>query len=211
MDKIEKIFFIRHGYRLDHADPTWAEHAKRPHDPPVSEAGMQQAIETGRYLKLQKVKIDHLFSSPFFRTLQTAYAISRQLNRPIKVEPGFSEWMNRKWYATRPEMLPILKMKELFPSIDLDYQSALIPKFPELIEKEDMKTRIRRVLARLNTCYTGHVMIVGHGATLAQIAKVLTGTTEHIDMNECAINVFECTNDHWELIEASSEHIQIPA
>ena len=34
-----RLFLVRHAERLDHASPSWAAHAARSHDSPLSEIG----------------------------------------------------------------------------------------------------------------------------------------------------------------------------
>lgn len=99
------LFIIRHGERLDKIHPTWKQHALRPHDTPLSQVGFKQAERLGKWL-YGKLPINHpiaIFSSPFIRCIQTADAISSQLDglkhdrlysdkiTDICVESGLSE------------------------------------------------------------------------------------------------------------------------
>ena len=40
---------------------------------------------------LQKEKIDHIYCSPFLRTVQTAHQVANELSLPVKIEYGLSE------------------------------------------------------------------------------------------------------------------------
>ena len=64
------VWLVRHGNRQDFVDRSWRETAARPHDPPLSADGREQARETGRFLAGEP--IDHLFASPFLRAVETA-------------------------------------------------------------------------------------------------------------------------------------------
>src|SRR5215471_9268450 len=47
-------------------------------DTPLTALGVQQAIETGKFLR-DRVTFDVIFSSPYMRTLQTSQHIAEQL------------------------------------------------------------------------------------------------------------------------------------
>ena len=86
------IWIVRHGEREDVADSTWFGRPQRAlDDPPLAAKGRVQAEETGRFLANEH--IDHIFASPYERTLTTASIISQQraVPLPIKVEYGICE------------------------------------------------------------------------------------------------------------------------
>ena len=58
----QTVFVIRHGERIDHVDPHWAQGVERYYDPPITSVGEQQAREVGRMLK-GKGKVSVLLSS----------------------------------------------------------------------------------------------------------------------------------------------------
>jgi len=86
------VWIVRHGDRLDFADPTWRHTATRPDDPSLAPTGIAQSQALGR--QLRRERIAHLFSSPFLRTVETAHLVAAALDLRIKVEPGFSEWLS---------------------------------------------------------------------------------------------------------------------
>ena len=203
---VNKIYFVRHGSRIDNEDPTWEEDAERPHDPPLTGEGFQQAAAAGMALKGKS--IGHLFSSPFYRTLQTADVIAEILDLPVRVEPGFSEWMNKEWYSSKPQILSKEEREEEFSRIDTHYNPLLYPEFPELKENRDMFNRIRKVLEKVIATCEDAILVVGHGATLGQMARVLTGTAGNINLDVCAINLFVMESGDWQLALASSDHLE---
>ncbi|KAJ1978064.1 guanine nucleotide exchange protein for ADP-robosylation factor [Dimargaris xerosporica] len=83
------FYFVRHGERRDHVDPSWADSTPRPHDPPLSDNGIEQAYVTGRFLHDLEREGAHsgkvttplywVFTSPFLRCVQTAGHIIRGL------------------------------------------------------------------------------------------------------------------------------------
>ena len=93
---VGSIWVLRHGERADVADPTWLETADRPHDPPLTALGQQQAQATANALANER--IDAIYSSPFLRCMQTAAAVARARGLPIRVEPGLGELLNERWF-----------------------------------------------------------------------------------------------------------------
>ena len=91
------VWIVRHGERADVVDPDWHLTAARPHDPPLTEAGFQQAAATAA--ALQEERIDAVYTSPFLRCVQTAAVIAVALDAPLRIEPGLCEWLNEEWFG----------------------------------------------------------------------------------------------------------------
>ena len=82
-------FILRHGQRADHTAKATYDFADKPPDPVLTPLGMQQATETGKYLKkylkeLEKKegrKFDKVIvvTSPFVRSMQTAGRLSKEM------------------------------------------------------------------------------------------------------------------------------------
>jgi len=86
---------VRHGERLDEVPGNdwfnvcgdlW-------HDPPLTELGKFQAKEAGTQLLLSPHYSEWsvIYSSPLLRTVQTAYEMSKVMNRPIQILYGLGE------------------------------------------------------------------------------------------------------------------------
>jgi phosphohistidine phosphatase SixA len=66
--------------------------------------------------KLNALKIDIIFSSPFIRTLQTIYPYSNLYNKKINIEYGLYEYLHNpyfllgKWYYTIDDINEIDKL-----------------------------------------------------------------------------------------------------
>jgi bisphosphoglycerate-dependent phosphoglycerate mutase len=69
---VQHLFVMRHGERLDDADPSWVPRTDRPWDPPLTERGKQQAWEVGKRLRTEGWGITRVVVSPFLRCVQTA-------------------------------------------------------------------------------------------------------------------------------------------
>ena len=97
------IWLVRHGERVDAVDKSWKKSAARPHDPPLTPLGLQQAAAMGRALRGHR--LDAIYSSPFLRCMQTATAIAEAIGPGaplIRVEPGLGEWLFNRWFSAQP-------------------------------------------------------------------------------------------------------------
>ena len=113
-----------------HRNPTWRATAERPHDPPLSADGIIQAQETGA--RLARERIDHIFVSPFLRTVETAWHIAERLDLPISIEHGLCEMLLAEWFSAMPEFLPVEEMARRFSRVNTAYHSVHQPVYPEI-------------------------------------------------------------------------------
>ncbi|XP_068634622.1 uncharacterized protein [Aristolochia californica] len=63
---------LRHGDRIDKAEPLWVANAARPWDPPLTDASKMGAWCTGKNIRRLNFRISRVFVSPFYRCIQTA-------------------------------------------------------------------------------------------------------------------------------------------
>ena len=73
------IWICRHGNRIDFVDPSW-----QGTDPYLADDGIVQAKETG--IRLREEGIQHIFASPFLRTIETAHHIAEAVDLSVKIE-----------------------------------------------------------------------------------------------------------------------------
>lgn len=64
------LVVMRHGERIDEVDKAWGASSDRPFDPWLSPKGEEQAKDVAARLK--KFNFQHVYISPFYRTIQTA-------------------------------------------------------------------------------------------------------------------------------------------
>uniref|UniRef100_J3LIZ2 Phosphoglycerate mutase family protein n=2 Tax=Oryza brachyantha TaxID=4533 RepID=J3LIZ2_ORYBR len=73
---MQRIVVMRHGDRVDHAEPLWPANSPRPWDPPLTDAGLLRAWTVGKRIRSAAAadgfQIHRVLVSPFFRCLQTA-------------------------------------------------------------------------------------------------------------------------------------------
>jgi len=157
------VYTVRHGERLDHVDLGWGKNAGRPFDAPLSERGQKQAREAGEKLAREKANIVAIYSSPFYRTLQTATLIQKVLQSklktriPLYLEPAIAESIRGEsvtaWEEKEKREFPGMKilaredLKKEFEDVDHSHQSASDVNFPET--EEQLFQRICRVVEKL--------------------------------------------------------------
>lgn len=161
------LYLARHGNRQDFVDPSWPDRADRPNDPGLSGDGIEQAKKLGR--RLRSESITHLFASPYLRTVETAHYVAQELHLPIRIEPGLGEWLNPEWFSDHPELLPRRRLAQRFTGVDLDYEPVLVPEFAE--DEREAEERAHRTARRLVDRYGDRILIVGHGVSVAGVAK----------------------------------------
>jgi broad specificity phosphatase PhoE len=167
------LWLIRHAHRLDWADPCWARTAERPHDPPLSDTGRQQARRIAQ--RLAAVPIAHIFVSPFLRTIETAVPLAAVHGLPMAIEPGFSEWLNVAWFPEPPETAPLSKLRARFP-IDCGYRPRATARYGE--SGREALDRAGKTMRQLLRDFDGNLVIVGHGASVLGAARSVLGTDE---------------------------------
>jgi len=159
---VETLWLARHGARLDFEDPEWHKGAERRHDPPLSPDGLVQAGQLAARLKDEG--ISQIFSSPFLRCVMTADVAARQWGGSVKIEAGFSEWLNPDWFSERPGLLESEELTRQFPCIDASYRSRIEPSYPE--DGDTVLKRTGTAIEAVVRAHEGAVLVVGHGATV---------------------------------------------
>jgi len=189
-----RVFIARHGERIDHVDRTWGERATYPQDPPLTDRGRRQARELGVFLR-SAGNIRTILSSPFARTLETAHVVAEELELPLYVEHGASEWLHAEWFGERaPELTPLAEWKAQLPRLDLEsHRSLIVAEFPEDIHQ--ITLRCRKAIQLITERYKeGDILVVGHGISVELMTKGLCGKHTKVNwVGYCA--VCECVLD----------------
>jgi broad specificity phosphatase PhoE len=188
------IWIARHGARADYVSGKWVTWPDRPHDPPLSGLGMRQAEEMARFLRQQDIQ--HIFVSPYLRTLQTIRPTARALGLPLKIELGLSEclWNN----PAQPQFLSSDELCQHFPEVDASYRSWL-PALAGPEAEEVAHQRGAMVAQALVELYDGNLLLLGHGVTVLGAVRGLTGSAESLQTSFAAISRVEYHHDGWRL------------
>ncbi|XP_062208243.1 uncharacterized protein LOC133909710 [Phragmites australis] len=76
MEMEQRVVVMRHGDRLDHAEPIWPANKPRPWDPPLTDAGLLRAWTVGKGIRAAAAAdgwaVHRVLVSPFLRCRQTA-------------------------------------------------------------------------------------------------------------------------------------------
>ncbi|KAF2690473.1 phosphoglycerate mutase family protein [Lentithecium fluviatile CBS 122367] len=190
---IEVVYVIRHAFRANWAvNPQTGEYTAStrtptgiPTDPPLAAKGVEQSKELAEYLCRLDPPIDRIYSSPFYRCLQTLKPATERLfaqgkgGGKVRIERGVGEFFGRADFEhPTPPSLTILSPH--FDNLDQDYVSIHAPasKGEMIVELHE---RVNRALSRIITeldhdpAQPKTVLICTHAATMIAIGRVLTG------------------------------------
>ncbi len=201
------VWTVRHGQRIDMVDPAWREGGGD--DPWLSPGGVEQARKTGQRLKGEGIR--HIFASPFLRAVETAHHIGEALDLDVRVEHGLGEWLNPEWFREKPALMSTGMMADRFLRVDRNYEPAVIQDYPETWEH--VLARTARTVEALLERFTGDILLVGHGASVAGVRHALTGSHDQACCDCCALFKMARRNEEWfPEIEGDTSHLgQTPA
>jgi 2,3-bisphosphoglycerate-dependent phosphoglycerate mutase len=197
-----QVYLIRHAQ--SHNNAVMDNQAERVADPPLTEVGLQQAERVAQYLRdsvsLEEIvrhpvhnrdntvphTITHLFCSPMYRTLQTAFPIARELDLTPVVWPDLHEQggvfleedgiPNGKPGMTRSEILAQFPNYVLPESITeqgwYDVKKGM-EHFSETMARAIRVVSELRRRAQMEEFRDAKVALVGHGAAIDAIIKAL--------------------------------------
>lgn len=190
-----KIFLTRHG------ETEWNKLRRMQGqlDSPLTELGKQQAQWLGERLKT--VTIDHIYSSPSGRALQTAELINVHKGLPIKTSEKLLEIYLGNWEGKNQMEIEAYDVEryqnfwnrpELFEPCDAESFESIIQRTGEQLE-------------HIAECHEGEtVLIVAHALVLKGLIayvekKEIKDFWEGPFMKSTCLNCFEKTNGEWQV------------
>jgi broad specificity phosphatase PhoE len=183
------LWLLRHGERVDQVDPDWAAGADRPHDPPPTERGREQAAAAGDRLRGEGVGA--VYSSPFTRAVATADAVARALDLPVRIEDGLCEHLNPEWFDAAPTVPTPGEHAQRFDAVVDDRESLVSPTFPE--SGAAAAARATAAARALLDADDRTLLLVGHGLTVGGVVDGLTG--ESVDAPLAGLTRLERAGD----------------
>lgn len=181
--------------------------AERPDDPGLSTDGMVQAQELAQRLQLDP--IDHIFASPFLRTVQTAHSVAEQLHLSVKLEAGLGEYIQPRKFHGFPQLLSKTELRQQFPCLDLEYCDRISPNYPET--RPELLARTRRTINILLQEFSGNLLLVSHAASIKGLALALNPKASRWDAPLCGITKLVQQGDRWQLeLQRDASHISHP-
>ncbi|KAI1353037.1 histidine phosphatase superfamily [Xylaria sp. FL0043] len=195
---LEVIYVVRHGFRpswsVDHVTGVYTLHIRSPTglptDPALTSHGVEQAHELAEHLLSLNPPIDQVYSSPYYRCLQTISPFVSRRNSgqnkvlasdprsrlSIRVESGLSEWYGQAHFE-HPTSAPWTELNALFADLDADYVSSPAPpRRGESISQlyERVASCIETIIAQCDREGKKSVLISTHAAPVVALGRVLT-------------------------------------
>ncbi|PFH58978.1 hypothetical protein XA68_12954 [Ophiocordyceps unilateralis] len=206
---LENIYVIRHGFRsnwlVDPATGVYTSYIPSPTaiaaDPALTSHGVNQAEELGAHLTTLDPPIEAVYSSPFYRCLQTLDPFVRLRRRrvvSIRPEHGIREWFGAAPFS-HPKPAPPDVLKRLFPAVEDSYQSAVVPseRGETLVQlQQRVATTLKAIIRRSDAEGARAIVLCTHAAVVIVMGRVLTACVpETIDADDfhaytCGLTVF---------------------
>ncbi len=195
-----KVFLVRHGIKEKIAG-----------DPPLSEIGKQQALNTGIHLK--QSTIDKVITSPLLRTRQTAKVICKKLDVDYKVDERLRERMN--WGDKKDQTFEDFIEEWVKTNIDRDY----VPISGDSSRKTGF--RIEAVIKdQIQENSVKNLVLITHGGAIIDFLRNVFTETElnntydkfidNLDsvIKECSVTIVEFNNRKFKLLSlATIDHL----
>ncbi|KAF4505406.1 hypothetical protein G6O67_007360 [Ophiocordyceps sinensis] len=223
---LEKIYVIRHGFRSNWlVDPVTGAYSAYipsptgiPADPALTSHGVSQARELGRHLVDLDPPVEAVYSSPFYRCLQTLGPFlrlrlqkqqhDRSASGPaagddgvaasIRLEHGIREWFGSAPFS-HPQPADTTVLKSLFPAIDEDYVPIVVPspRGETLAQlQERVALALRGIVEQCDAQGVRSALLCTHAAVVIVLGRILTGhVPDSIDAEDfcaytCGLSVF---------------------
>lgn len=162
----QHIMFIRHGETV--ANQAHIAHGQS--DSLLNERGMEQAKSAGNRLLDWSVPYHRIYTSPLSRALNTAELINKQMNLPLKSEPGLIECHLGDWEGLSYQELREHRYAER--AIADDHFSGHNGESPAAISD-----RLTRTITQLRQNHPAeNLILVSHGAAICHAMAVLIGS-----------------------------------
>lgn len=196
-----RIIITRHGERTDFIlGPKWVSKAQQSgqidrrvsylapretfdewtHDPPLTVDGERQSMWIGKKLRHYGYSIDYCYSSPAYRSIQTANRILQSQGRsdvPINIEPGLFECP--LWYGEAP--LTFIPPDQLAGDRHFNINSDYTPIYNTIDMNENEKHYYKRSRALIDSIIERHkhqggtILLSGHAGSIEVITRGMLG------------------------------------
>ncbi|KAJ1310426.1 hypothetical protein OPQ81_007159 [Rhizoctonia solani] len=208
---VQTILIARHGFRLSWTTNSWTSPTGIEKDPPLAVYGVAQAVDLAKFIKSlpENQRPTLLFSSPYYRCLQTSNPSSEILGIPIYVEHGLSEWYSPVVPGTglHPRPHSANTLKHYFPLIDPSWESIYYPdRRGETVKEvhdrcaEFLNAFISRIESHPILKKHENILLVSHAATCAALVRHLVNDRQlPIRVGTCTLSILERGKDSGDL------------
>jgi len=163
----------------------------------LAEFGEAQAQEVADYFLTlpHQERPTAIFSSPYYRCIQTSKPIAKALDLPIFIEHGISEWYFPVVPGTgiHPRPSSATTLKALVPQIDEAWSSVWYPsRKGEDVDEIHHRTAgfleafIPEVERQMPTMHS-RILMVGHAATVITLTRMLLGEALPLTVGCCTL------------------------
>lgn len=165
---LETIYITRHGFRGNWANTKWSPSPTGiDADPALSSHGVDQAKELAAHLKQIQPPPERIYSSPFYRCIQTINFTAEALDLPIYVDNGIGEWYGVT-RATHPSPATLSLLRTFFQRVDPTYRASIVPS-TKGETMEDIHARVRTAIGLIIEDAEKHgckaIVLCTHAAT----------------------------------------------
>ncbi|EPS41234.1 hypothetical protein H072_4827 [Dactylellina haptotyla CBS 200.50] len=201
---LETIFVARHGFRSNWVVSNSGEYNATiksptgiPSDPPLTSYGVDQAKQLGAYLATLDIKPQQIYSSPYYRCLQTSEPIAKELGLGIQgVDGGIAEWFGTAPFDHPQPATPEL-LQTFFPFLNTDYTPIITPatRGETMAQVHDRAAyALTRLIEYVDKTHpeVKAIILVSHAATIIAVGRALVGD-ENMDVGAgtCSLSVYK--------------------
>ncbi|KAK0711119.1 histidine phosphatase superfamily [Lasiosphaeris hirsuta] len=203
---LEVIYVTRHGFRsnwlVDPASGSYTAMLRSPTggaaDPALTAHGVEQAKELGERLLTVDPPIERVYSSPYYRCLQTVEPFVRSAasippiapstattrgvpngsGLLIRGETGLGEWYGAATFE-HPVPSPRETLEPLFPALlDVDYRPVVVPtRRGEGVDElhDRVASTMSALIAECDRDGVRAILLCSHAAVVIALGRILTG------------------------------------
>ncbi|KAF8203613.1 histidine phosphatase superfamily [Pholiota molesta] len=204
---VDKVYIARHGFRLNWVSSAWKSPTGLARDPPLTAYGETQAEELCQYFLSfpENERPTAIFSSPYYRCLQTSRPLAKALGIPIYVEHGIAEWYSPVEPGTglHPRPGSTHSLHDLFPEVDASWSTLYYPsRKGETVE--ELHLRIDAFMRAFKPALQQRVpaerrrrlLFVTHAATTIALVRSFVGDQQlHMKVGCCSLTELERRED----------------
>lgn len=172
-----------------------------PSDPVLAGYGVQQSKQLGEHLMAIEPPVDLIYSSPFYRCLQTLLPFAdaraeRDGKVTVNIENGLGEFYGLARFD-HPSPAPIKELNRHFKNLQAEEQAIIVPStkgesIPQLHDR--IAYCLQRLIERADKDPTQPkaLLICTHAASMIAIGRALTGRMPE-DIGEEDFKCFTCS------------------
>ncbi len=153
-----RLVLVRHGETDWNVAGRWQGQA----DVPLNVRGREQALETAR--KLKDIRLDAIYASDLSRAYETAQAIARERNLPVRTDPRLREIDQGQWQGMLVDEIQA-RFADLFELRRSDPLNVAPPGGETVLQ---VRNRVVEAIEQIVREHPGQtVAVVSHGFAIA--------------------------------------------